>query len=149
MKINYKNILNKNMLNVFKDVLLNIEKNGLQEDQHLYITFKTSNSEVNIPKWLKDKHPGEMTIVIQFEYWNFKIKKKYFNIGLSFNNIRSDLEIPFSSVVSFADPSANFGLRLIPETLNVQESPTKETFKKKKGKVEKNNIIDFKNYKKN
>ena len=149
MKINYNDILNKNMLNVFKDVLLNIEKNGLQEDHHLYITFKTNNSEVKIPKWLRDKHPMEMTIVIQFEYWNFKIKKKYFNIGLSFNNIRSDLEIPFSSVISFADPSANFGLRLIPEVTSDQQNIVKESVKRKKGGVKKNNVIDFKDYKKN
>ena len=144
MKINYNDILNINMLNVFKDVLLNIEKNGLQEDHHLYITFKTTNSKVKIPKWLKDKHPKEMTIVIQFEYWNFQIKKNYFNIGLSFNNIRADLAIPFSSVVSFADPYANFGLRLIPEVLNSRKNHIK-----KKVVVKKNNVIDFKDYKKN
>ena len=39
MKIDYQNILKKNMINVFKDVLKNIEKNGLSEGHHLYITF--------------------------------------------------------------------------------------------------------------
>ena len=121
MKINYTDILNKNMINVFKDVLLNIKKNGLQENHHLYITFQTDNSKVVIPKWLKDKYLNEMTIVIQYEYWNFEIKKNSFTIGLSFEDIKTELEIPFSSVISFADPYANFGLRLISDTLNIKK----------------------------
>ena len=121
MKINYTAILNKNMINAFKDVLLDIKKNGLQENHHLYITFQTNNSKVRIPKWLKDKYVNEMTIVIQYEYWNFEIKKDSFTIGLSFEDIKSDLEIPFFSVISFADPYANFGLRLIPENLDIQK----------------------------
>ena len=115
MKINYSEILKKNMRNVFKEVLLDIETNGLKEGNHLYITFKTTNSKIKIPNWLKEKHPREMTIVIQYEYWNFKVKKNSFNIGLSFNNIKTDLDIPFDCVISFVDPYANFGLRLIQE----------------------------------
>ena len=48
MKINYSEILKKNMINVFKDVLLEIEKNGLQEGHHLYINFNTNNAKVEI-----------------------------------------------------------------------------------------------------
>ena len=43
MKINYSKILQDNMKNVLKDVLYEIEKNGLQDDHHLYITFSTKN----------------------------------------------------------------------------------------------------------
>ena len=42
------------MLNVFRDVLKNIEVNGLQEGHHLYISFKTNNKKVVIPNWLKE-----------------------------------------------------------------------------------------------
>ena len=55
MKINYTKILRKNMINVFKDVLLEIEKNGLSEGHHLYITFNTKDPKINIPEWLKKK----------------------------------------------------------------------------------------------
>ena len=50
MKINYNKILRDNMLNVFKEVLLNIEENGLQDGHHLYITFDTNNTTGKIPK---------------------------------------------------------------------------------------------------
>ena len=49
MKIDYQNILKKNMLNVFKEVLKIIEKNGLREGHHLYITFLTNHPKVSIP----------------------------------------------------------------------------------------------------
>ena len=101
------------MINVLKDVLINIKKNGLQEGHHLYITFKTNDKKVIIPQWLLDKFPSEMTIVIQHEYWNYNVTNDHFKITLSFNDIKTDLIVPFSSVISFADPYANFGLKLI------------------------------------
>ena len=88
MKINYPDILNKNMINVFIEVLKNIKKNGLKEGHHLYITFRTNEKKVNIPIWLKNKFPKEMTIVIQYEYWNLLINKSDFKITLSFGSLK-------------------------------------------------------------
>lgn len=150
MKINYSQILKKNMLNVFRDVLKNIEVNDLQEGHHLYITFQTDVKKVVIPDWLKAKHPKEMTIIIQYEYWNFKVKNDSFNIGLSFNDIKADITVPFDAVISFADPYANFGLKLINEEINKKLSDKKP--KRKKSVIKKNkdkdNIIEFQKFKK-
>ena len=150
MKINYSQILKKNMLNVFRDVLKNIEVNDLQEGHHLYITFQTDVKKVVIPDWLKEKHPKEMTIIIQYDYWNFKVKNNSFNIGLSFNNIKADIAVPFDAVISFADPYANFGLKLINEEINKKLSDKKP--KRKKTVIKKNkdrdNIIEFQKFKK-
>ena len=55
MKINYPQILKKNMINVLKDVLQEIEKNDQKTHHNLYITFKTNNKNVILPKWLKKK----------------------------------------------------------------------------------------------
>ena len=140
MKIKYHDILNKNMINVFKEIIKRIEKNGLSNEQLLYITFNTNDSNVSLPKWLKEKYPNEMTIVIQYEYYNLEVKENFFNIGLSFNNIKTKLKISFNSIVSFADPSANFGLIL-------KNNKNKNT---KNEKIDyKNNIIEFSNFKKN
>ena len=97
MKINYPEILKKNMTNVLKDVLHEIEISGIKEDHSLYITFNTNNNVI-IPKWLKKKHPNKMTIVIQHEYWNLKIFEEKFKIVLSFNNIKVNLSIPYESI---------------------------------------------------
>ena len=47
-----------------------------------------------------------------------QVTKNNFNITLSFNDIKSDIKIPFNSVISFADPYANFGLKLINNEIN-------------------------------
>ena len=144
MKINYSKILKKNMINVLKDVLINIKKNGLQEGHHLYITFKTNDKKVIIPQWLLDKFPSEMTIVIQYEYWNYDVANDHFTITLSFSDIKTDLMIPFSSVISFADPYANFGLKLIQEKTIIDKNTNKKKKKLKTKKYsKKNNVIEL------
>ena len=141
--IEYKKILDKNMLNVLKDILKEIRDNGLSDNNHLYITFFTSHKKNNLPKWLKQKYPEEMTIVIQYEYYNLEINENNFSISLSFNNIKTNLIIDYNAIVSFADPSANFGLIL--QKNKVQKKVTK---KLKNNKSNKDNVINFSNYKK-
>ena len=148
--IDYQKILNKNLLNVFIDILKNIEKNGLDGSNHLYITFRTGTSHSIVPDWLLVKYPNEMTIVVQHEYYHLSVHKSYFNIGLSFNNKKADLKISYNSIISFADPSSNFGL-------NYQFNNSNKKIEKKKKKVAKKNInqdnnsnvIKFSNFKKN
>jgi len=142
--IDYQKILNENILNVFKNILIDIKKNGLTNNNHLYVTFITDHNNVKIPKWLKDKYPNNMTIVIQYEYYNLEIKEKFFEISLSFSDIEAHLKIGYDSIISFADPSANFGLKL--QTPKIKK--VKRITKKQSVKI-KDNIINFSNFKKN
>ena len=145
MKIDYQKILKNNMINVFRDVLLDIEKNGLQKGHHLYITIDTLCKKVEIPNWLKEQYPNEITIVIQHEYWNYDVAKDHFKITLSFNDVKADLIIPFSSVISFADPYSNFGLKLIQKKAIIKKNKKESKNKKLKNKKysKKNNVLEF------
>lgn len=148
--IQYQKILNKNLLNVFIEILKEIEKKGLDSKNHLYVTFATNNPNTSVPDWLLQKYPSEMTIVIQYEYYHLSVNKKNFNIGLSFNNKKCDLIIPFDSIISFADPSSNFGLNYKFNKTTVEDD--KKTLVEKKKSVKKkksSNVINFSNYKKN
>ena len=142
--IEYQKILDKNMLNVLKDILKNIRDNGLSNNNHLYITFLTNHKNVELPNWLKKKYTQEMTIVIQYEYYDLKINNNNFSISLSFNDIKTNLIIDYNAIISFADPSANFGLIL-------QKNKSQKTLKRdlENEKSKKNNVINFSNYKKN
>ena len=140
MKLDYPKILNNNLLNVLKDVLKNIQKNGLEEGHHLFITFNTQNKKINIPNWLLKKFPKEMTIIIQYEYWNLKVLKNYFHITLSFEDIKTELIIPFNSIISFVDPYANFGLKII-------QNSKKDKNKVKNDILNNDNVIELKNFK--
>ena len=142
--IEYQKILNKNMLNVLKDILKEIKEDGLSSNNHLYISFLTNHKKVYLPNWLKEKYPEEMTIVIQYEYDDLTINKNNFSIVLSFNNIKANLIISYDSIISFADPSDNFGLIL-------QKNKIKNKVNKNLNLNNpiKNNVINFSNYKKN
>ena len=151
--INYQDILNKNLLAVFISILKEVEKNGLSGNNHLYITFETNNPKTSVPKWLLKKYPIEMTIVIQNEYYHLGVNKSDFNIGLSFNSIKTDLKIPFDSIISFADPSVNFGLnypfnKLIINKNKKKLNEIKKTPHKKIQKKKFSNVINFSKFKK-
>ena len=148
MKIDYSQILKENMINVLRDVLKIIDKEGLKEGHHIFITFKTNYSGVKIPKWLKDKFPNEMTIVMQYEYWNFRVMKDEFKITLSFNDIKSDLCIPYNSVISFADPYANFGLKLSSDESSKNKKKRMTKDKKKIIVNEDDKIVELNKYRK-
>ena len=142
--IEYQKILDKNILNVLKDILIDIRDKGLSNNNHLYITFFTNHHKVEIPNWLKQKYPEEMTIVIQYEYYDLEVNQNNFSISLSFNDIKTNLKIDYNSIISFADPSSNFGLIL--KKNKIQKKVNKKIEKKKSNK---NNVINFSNFKKN
>lgn len=142
--INYQKILDKNLLNVLKDILKNIRDNGLSSNNSLYITFSTNHKNTELPDWIKRNYPEEMTIIIQYEYYNLIINKNSFNVTLSFNNIKTKIKIGFDAIISFADPSANFALIL---KKNLIQKKINRKLKNNKSKT--NNIIDFTSYKKN
>ena len=97
------------------------------QDLHNNLMLNSTND--HIQEHTKEKYPKEISIVIQHEYYHLSVNRYDFNIGLSFNNKKSDLKISFDSILSFADPSANFGL-------NYQFNKT--TKKKEKNKEKKN-----------
>jgi hypothetical protein len=99
------------MRSVMHQVLSQVCLTGLPGDHHFFITFKTKAHGVQIAPRLQEAHPDEMTIVLQHQYKDLQVAEDHFSVSLSFNNIPETLIIPFSSVVSFFDPSVEFGLR--------------------------------------
>lgn len=134
--INYQELVKGALKGVFRDILLLVEKNGLQGEQHYYITFKTDEDGVKIPKRLKTQYPATMTIVIQHRFWDFKVEENHFEIGLSFNQKPELLVIPYDAVTSLVDPSERFALQFDESALGeekqaedkipIEEAPPKE-----------------------
>jgi hypothetical protein len=84
---------------------------GLPNEHHFYITFKTGRGDVDIPVFLKERYPDEMTIVLEHQFWDLKIHEREFEVALSFNDKRERLLIPFNAITAFSDPSVKFGLQ--------------------------------------
>jgi hypothetical protein len=84
---------------------------GLPGNHHFYITFKTGVPGVAVPEYLSERYPDEMTIVLQYQFWDLLVDDEHFEVALSFNDVREKLYIPFEAVTGFADPSVKFGLQ--------------------------------------
>ncbi|PZO86474.1 MAG: hypothetical protein DI626_06505 [Micavibrio aeruginosavorus] len=91
-----------------------IEVGELPGDHHFYITFMTDFPGVKIPAYLHDRYPGEMTIVLQYQFYDLFVDEQKMGVTLSFNNVPERLEIPLSAITIFADPSVNFALQFQP-----------------------------------
>ena len=94
-----------------REALRQIASFGLPAGHHLYISFKTQAEGVQIAEDLRKQFPGEMTIVIQHQYWDLKVEKAEFRVTLNFDKSPHELVIPFSAISGFADQGANFGLQ--------------------------------------
>ena len=66
---------------------------------------------MDIPDFLKEQYPDEMTIIIQHQYWALKVKDDYFEVTLTFKKLPAPLHIPFSALTAFFDPGVQFGLQ--------------------------------------
>jgi hypothetical protein len=110
--IPYDEIVQEALRAVVGRVLGEVEATGrLPGEHHFYITFKTGAAGVDVPKHLSERFPDEMTIVIQNRFWDLKVKKDGFEVGLSFNQAPAKLFIPFSAITGFHDPAVNFALQ--------------------------------------
>ena len=109
--IPYDEIVQEALRAVVGRVLTQVATEGLPGSHHFYITFKTNAPNVSIPRSLIERFPDEMTIVLQNKYWDLKVTDTGFEVGLTFNQVPSHLEIPFAAVTAFADPAVDFALQ--------------------------------------
>ena len=47
-----------------------------------------------------------MTIVLQNKFWNLNVREDGFAVGLSFNQVPAELDIPYAAITQFVDPAA-------------------------------------------
>ena len=109
--INYAQMMQKAMQGLMIDVLKKTSINGLPGNHHYFISFKTKSEGVIVADWIKERYPEEMTIVIQHWFDNLDVNDKCFSITLNFGDNPENLTIPWDSILTFVDPSVEFGLR--------------------------------------
>ncbi len=95
---------------VVRQALTDVARVGLPGNHHFYITFRTAYPGVRVPEYLKARYPAEMTIVLQFQFYDLEVDDTGFSVMLTFNNKPETLAIPFAAITVFADPSVNFAL---------------------------------------
>jgi uncharacterized protein len=112
--LRYDRMVEKALRGVARQAIEEVMADGLPGDHHFYITFLTDYEGVKIPDYLRERYPGEMTIVLQYQFYDLSIDDKFLKVTLSFNNIPEKLVIPTAAITIFADPSVNFALQFQP-----------------------------------
>lgn len=119
--IRYDILAQEALRGVMRKVLAEVARTGLPGNHHFFITFLTGAPGVRVSSRLRERYPEQMTIVIQFQYWDLKVTDTGFEVGLSFSDVPEKLEIPFSAVRGFYDPSVNFELEFDVKTETLAE----------------------------
>ncbi|HUJ02544.1 MAG TPA: ClpXP protease specificity-enhancing factor SspB [Rhizomicrobium sp.] len=109
--IGYQALTDAALRGVVRDALRRVEKQGLIASHHFYLTFKTHFAGVDIPDFLREQYPDEMTIILQHQFWGLVVKDDFFEVTLTFKKVPATLHIPFAALTAFADPGVQFGLQ--------------------------------------
>jgi hypothetical protein len=109
--LNYGYLMQKAMRSMMAEVLEVVSAEGLPGDHHFYISFETAHPGVDIPDWLRETYPDEMTIVLQEWFADLAVTQDRFSVTLNFSDQAQTLVIPFAAVRTFVDPSVKFGLK--------------------------------------
>lgn len=112
--LRYDKMVETALRGVVRSAVEEVIEHGLRGDHHFYITFITDYPGVKIPDYLRDRYPGEMTIVLQYQFSDLAVTPDRLQVTLSFNNVPEKLVIPLGAISIFADPSVNFALQFQP-----------------------------------
>lgn len=109
--IAYGRLMHRAMRGLIQTVLTDVQGHGLPGEHHFFITFDTRHADAELAPWLLERYPEEMTIVIQHWYEDLSVDDEGFTITLNFGDSPETLRIPFDAILTFVDPSVEFGLR--------------------------------------
>jgi hypothetical protein len=123
--IGYEALADQALRSVVKEALKRAEKQGLIGAHHFYLTFKTRDPGVELPEFLAERYPEEMTIVLQNQFWGLKVADDKFEVSLTFQKVPAALVIPFAALTAFVDPGVQFGLQFRNSTA-AKKQPARE-----------------------
>lgn len=119
VQFDYEYLMQNALRGVMREVLKMVAEIGdAPGEHHFYIEFVTGAVGVDIPDYLREQYPERMTIVLQHQFDDLTVDEEKFSVALWFKGKQARLTIPFAAVVSFADPSAQFGVRFDAEPLD-------------------------------
>ena len=109
--IAYGRLMHRAMRGLIQTVLQDVADHGLPGEHHFFITFDTQHPDADLAAWLMERYPEEMTIVIQHWYDGLQVDDDGFSITLNFGDNPESMRVPFDAILTFVDPSVEFGLR--------------------------------------
>jgi hypothetical protein len=73
------------------------------EQRPVNVRFQTTAEGVKLPAYLRTKYPDEMTIILQHEFDQLRVKDDRFEVVLRFKGYPERLTVPFHAISAFWD----------------------------------------------
>ena len=73
------------------------------EDRPVNINFRTRAEGVKMPAYLTAKYPDDMSIVLQYQFGQLKVRDDRFEVVVWFKGYPARLVVPFNAVRAFYD----------------------------------------------
>jgi hypothetical protein len=125
--LDYTRLVREALLDVPRRALRHVAREGLSGGHHFYVSFRTTDPGVCISPALRARHPEEMTVVLQHQYWDLAVGEDAFSVTLRFGGAPERLHVPFGALVAFVDPAGEFALRFDrPGEARVVQTPREE-----------------------
>src|SRR4030066_529916 len=102
-EIRYDLLTQDALRGVVRQVWARVQREGLPGEHHLYIAFDTGAEGVSVSKRLKEQYPEEMTIVLQYQFWDLQVSNERFEVKLSFGSLTERLVVPVQGGQAFCD----------------------------------------------
>ena len=125
--IRYDLLAQEALRGVVRTVLADVAKKGLPGEHHFKITFSTTAPGVELSERMSERYPQEMTIVLQYQFWDLTVADERFEVGLSFGGVPERIVIPFDAISAFFDPSVQFGFQFELVDVDGNETVTKSS----------------------
>lgn len=113
-EMNYEKLAQDALRGVIPRALRKIQKDGPPGAHHFYITIATKAEGVRMPPEVLAKYPGEITVVLQHQFWGLEVWEDRFDVQLKFGGVAKTLVVPYAAVTRFYDPSVQFLLQFDP-----------------------------------
>jgi len=109
--IDYPRLVQEALLDVVRRALGTAAEHGLPGEHHFYLSFRTDAPGVELPPRLRQRYPGEMTVVLQHQFFELDVAEEAFAVSLKFGGSLERIRVPFAALTAFTDPSVPFGLQ--------------------------------------
>jgi len=117
MRIDYERYVQEALQGVVRRILSEVAHSGVKDPHHFYITFRTRYPGVDLPDFVVEENPDDVTIVLQHQFWDLEVTDKAFRVKLYFQEHVYNICVPFYALLSFMDPESRFGLQFTPPSL--------------------------------
>lgn len=152
-RIDYPAITNKALYSIPYKVLSRTKEIGLTGKHYFIIKFNVKCKGVSISGKLKEVYPNEMALLIKDQYSNLKVNKSSFSLSIEILGEIEQISVPFKAMISFLDPSMQFGLEFAEPIKHVDFNKAEMNSKMSSEMIQNqlyeqygNNVVSFKKY---